>query len=97
MLEAMACGTPVAAFPVDGPFEVLGQAEGKASGGALDADLRQAWLQALSVPRHEARARALNFSWEQASRQFLAHLVPARREVALDRLHQTNDVVTRLS
>jgi len=97
MLEAMACGTPVAAFPVDGPLEVLGQADGRASGGALDVDLKQAWLQALSVQRHEARARALNFTWEQASRQFLAHLVPASREVVLDRPHQTNEVVTRLS
>jgi glycosyltransferase involved in cell wall biosynthesis len=97
MLEAMASGTPVAAFPVDGPLEVLGQADGRASGGAMDLDLKQAWLRALSVPRHEARARALNFSWERASRQFLVHLVPARRGVVLDRPPQTNEVVTRLS
>jgi hypothetical protein len=93
----MASGTPVAAFPVDGPLEVLGQADGRASGGAMDLDLKQAWLRALSVPRHEARARALNFSWVRASRQFLVHLVPARRGVVLDRPPQTNEVVTRLS
>jgi len=78
MLEAMACGTPVAAYPVDGPLEVLGQHEGRVRGGVLDEDLQQAWYRALAVPRHEARARAESFSWEQASCQFLAHLVPAR-------------------
>jgi len=78
MLEAMACGTPVAAYPVDGPLEVLGDGQGQAFGGALDEDLYQAWHRARAVPRHEARARAQVFSWAQASRQFLAHLVPVR-------------------
>lgn len=79
MLEAMACGTPVAAYPVDGPLEVLGQHEGRARGGVLDEDLTQAWYRALAVPRHEARERAMSFSWEQAGCQFLTHLVPAHR------------------
>lgn len=79
MLEAMATGTPVAAYPVDGPLEVLGDTSSQAVGGSLHTDLRTAWYQALTVPRHEARARAQNFSWEQAGRQFLAHLVPAHR------------------
>lgn len=82
MLEAMACGTPVAAFPVDGPLEVLGQggatARGGASGGVLDGDLQRAWFRGLGVPRHEARARALAFSWAHATRLFVANLVPAR-------------------
>ncbi len=82
MLEAMACGTPVAAYPVDGPLEVLGQHQGRAQGGVLDEDLRQAWYRAQAVPRHAARQRAEAFSWEQAARQFLAHLVPARRQEA---------------
>jgi glycosyltransferase involved in cell wall biosynthesis len=96
MLEAMACGTPVAAYPVDGPLEVLGQHEGRVQGGALDADLQQAWYRAQAVPREAARQRAMAFSWEQASRQFLAQLVPARpaREAAGERLHET---VTSLS
>jgi glycosyltransferase involved in cell wall biosynthesis len=97
MLEAMATGTPVAAYPVDGPLEVLGAAEGGMAGGVLDADLRYAWFRTLTIPRHEARARALNFSWEQASRQFLDHLVPARSEVAQDPAFQPNEVVTPLS
>jgi glycosyltransferase involved in cell wall biosynthesis len=72
-LEAMASGTPVAAFPVDGPQEVLGS---PAQGGALHTDLSLAWHQALQVPRENARARALDFSWEKAASQFLSHLVP---------------------
>lgn len=82
MLEAMACGTPVAAYPVDGPTEVLGQAHnglhGRGRGGVMDEDLRRGTEAALALPRHEARARALEFSWHEATRQFVAHLVPAR-------------------
>lgn len=78
MLEAMACGTPVAAYPVDGPMEVLGQNSGQVRGGALHDDLRRAWYQALGVSRHQARARSLDFSWERAAQVFLAHLVTAR-------------------
>ncbi|HEY1103499.1 MAG TPA: glycosyltransferase family 1 protein [Burkholderiaceae bacterium] len=82
MLEAMACGTPVAAYPVDGPLQVLGEAHaglhGQGRGGVMDTDLRRATEAALQVPRHEARTRALEFSWAEATRQFLAHLVPAQ-------------------
>ena len=87
MLEAMACGTPVAAYPVDGPLEVLGAAPGDAAGsaaagGVLHDDLRQACYQALAVPRHEARIRALAFSWTEATQLFVSHLVPARQALA---------------
>ena len=75
MLEAMACGTPVAAFPVEGPLEVVGT---PAQGGALDTDLVSAWYRALAIARHEAHARALTFGWAYASLLFLGHLVPAR-------------------
>ena len=70
MVEAMASGTPVAAYPVDGPLEVLGRADGTGQGslgGAMHVDLQQACYVALTVPRHEARARALDFSWRHAS------------------------------
>lgn len=79
MLEAMACGTPVAAFPVDGPLEVLGDAQGVAQGGALKENLHEAWEAARRIPRHEARQRALTFSWEAAVTGFMANLVPARQ------------------
>ncbi len=93
MLEAMACGTPVAAYPVDGPLEVLGQQEGRAQGGALAPDLLHACHRALAVPRHEARRRAEAFSWAQASRQFLGHLVPARPRAAAGH----DEAVTQMS
>jgi glycosyltransferase involved in cell wall biosynthesis len=74
MLEAMACGTPVAAFPVPGPLDVVGESDG----GVLDDDLRRAALQALEIPRQRARERALGFDWAPVCDQFIAHLVPAR-------------------
>jgi len=82
MLEAMACGTPVAAFPVDGPWEVLGvQGDDPttARGGILSEDLGWAAQRALRVSRSEARAQSEQFSWAEATRQFIEHLVPARR------------------
>ncbi|MDP2818955.1 MAG: glycosyltransferase family 1 protein [Polaromonas sp.] len=78
MLEAMASGTPVAAYPVDGPLEVLGTQGGACHGGVMHADLKQACDGALAIPRHEARVRALDFSWAHAARLFEGHLVPAR-------------------
>jgi glycosyltransferase involved in cell wall biosynthesis len=81
MLEAMACGTPVAAFPVEGPMEVLGAHAGQPPrGGVLNDDLLLATQEALAVPRSEARARALDFTWAQAARLFEQHLVPAQRK-----------------
>ena len=77
MLEAMASGTPVAAFPVDGPLEVLGKPDGSCHGGVMHQDLKQASYQAMQVPRYAARARALDFSWEHAAQLFERHLVPA--------------------
>lgn len=81
MAEAMACGTPVAAFPADGPLTVLGRprADGCGSlGGAMHEELQKACFAALAVPRHEARERALDFSWAQAARLFSDYLVPVR-------------------
>ncbi len=86
MLEAMASGTPVAAYPVDGPLEVLGTQDGRAQGGVLHADLKQASLAALAVPRHEARARSLAFSWSHAARLFEGHLVAARENTGKQRV-----------
>lgn len=74
MLEAMACGTPVAAFPVDGPCEVLTAESGQVIGGVLHPDLSEATRQALTVPRATASARACEFSWEKASHLFTTYL-----------------------
>lgn len=79
MLEAMACGTPVAAFPVDGPMEVLGAHLGRVPrGGVLHDNLLTASQQALATPRSEARSRAMDFTWTQAAQLFQQYLVPAR-------------------
>ena len=72
LLEAMACGCPVAAYPVTGPVDVIGTSPA----GALDEDLRAACLRALEIPRAVARRHAERFSWEASTRQFLAHLHP---------------------
>lgn len=81
MLEAMACGTPVAAFPVDGPLQVLGADSGAPpKGGALASDLLTATQAALAIPRSQARARALDFTWAQTAKLFEEYQVPARSQ-----------------
>lgn len=72
LLEAMACGTPVAAYPVTGPIDVLGTS----NAGAMHEDLREACMQALKIPRAAARAHAEKFSWRDASEEFARHLKP---------------------
>ncbi len=67
MLEAMACGTPVAAYPVTGPVDVVQ----RDVTGILDDDLRAAALAALDLPRDVVRAHAVESSWERATRQFV--------------------------
>jgi glycosyltransferase involved in cell wall biosynthesis len=79
MLEAMACGLPVAAFPVAGPKDVVREGEV----GALDWDLAKAVERALALPRAACRLYAQDFSWEAATRQFLANLAPVSYALAL--------------
>ena len=67
-------------------LEVLATQDGRAQGGVLHADLKQASLAALAVPRHEARARSLEFSWTHAARLFEGHLVAARHSVGSQRV-----------
>lgn len=74
MLEAMACGTPVAAFPVAGPVDVVTQGVT----GVLDNDLQRAALQALKLNRSDCRDFALCRSWRACARILLDNLVPAR-------------------
>ncbi|HUE91219.1 glycosyltransferase family 1 protein [Pseudomonas sp.] len=68
MLEALACGTPVAAFPVAGPLDVL-QA---GVSGVLDEDLRAACLAALSLDRGRCAELAARQSWRASALEFLA-------------------------
>ena len=74
ILEALACGTPVAAFPVTGPKDVLADAVGLI--GAVNADLRLAALAALEADRAACRAHAERYSWRACAEIFLSHLVP---------------------
>jgi glycosyltransferase involved in cell wall biosynthesis len=73
LLEALASGTPVAAFPVTGPIDVIGDAPV----GVLDEDLKAAALGALKVDRVACRAYAERFSWAASTDQFLEYL-PSR-------------------
>ncbi len=74
ILEALACGTPVAAFPVTGPMDVL--ADTGDSVGAVDADLRAACLRALHADRAACRRHAERFAWRACAEIFLSHLAP---------------------
>jgi glycosyltransferase involved in cell wall biosynthesis len=72
LLEALASGLPVAAFPVPGPLDVVNGA----TVGCLDEDLAGAALQALTIRPEHCRAYALGFSWRSCAEQFLANLQP---------------------
>jgi 1,2-diacylglycerol 3-alpha-glucosyltransferase/glucuronosyltransferase len=74
LLEALACGLPVAALPVPGPLDIIGDS----GAGALDWDLRAAALAALKISNEICRLQAERFSWETSIEQFLSHVVPVR-------------------
>jgi glycosyltransferase involved in cell wall biosynthesis len=78
LLEAMASGLPVAAYPVTGPLDVIGDSKA----GVLHEDLRTACLMALNLRREDAAMHAQNFSWRAATEQFTGHLHPRRNEAA---------------
>lgn len=80
MLEAMACGTPVAAFPVDGPLQVLCGDAGQYMGGVLSEDLHAAVKASLEIPREQARHRAESFGWASTVALFKSYLVPIQRQ-----------------
>ncbi|HZA22289.1 MAG TPA: glycosyltransferase family 1 protein [Dehalococcoidia bacterium] len=70
LLEALACGTPVAAFPVTGPIDVIKDDQV----GALDEDLARAVTRALTLNREDCRKYALRYSWENCARVLAQHL-----------------------
>lgn len=70
LLEALASGVPVAAFPVQGPLDIIGGSDA----GCLDEDLGQAIRKALEIPPEVCRAHAMTFSWHETSEEFARHL-----------------------
>ena len=74
ILEAMACGVPVAAHPVTGPLDVIGGS----GAGVLDEDLGRAARAALDCDRARCRAHAETFSWAACTETFRRQLVPIR-------------------
>ncbi len=76
LLEALASGLPVAAYPVMGPLDILGDSDA----GILDEDLRAACLGALEIDPAAARELALSFSWRRSAMQFLDNIRLANGE-----------------
>lgn len=74
LLEALASGTPVAAYPVTGPLDVIGTAPV----GSLKPNLTEAWEEAIQIPSEDCREFALEFSWEKSAEQFLKNLAWVR-------------------
>jgi glycosyltransferase involved in cell wall biosynthesis len=72
LLEAMASGVPVAAYPVTGPIDVVQ----RGVSGILDDDLGNAARQALRLNPTDCRAHAMQYTWERATNQFLENLSP---------------------
>jgi glycosyltransferase involved in cell wall biosynthesis len=73
LIEALASGLPIAAFPVTGPLDVLGT-----SGcGVLSQDLREAALSALDIPKDRCRAYGETFTWQESARQFFSNIEKA--------------------
>ncbi|HEX5182110.1 MAG TPA: glycosyltransferase family 1 protein [Allosphingosinicella sp.] len=78
LIEALACGTPVAAFPVPGPLDLIGEEV-----GALDPCLAAATARALGRDRSQCTAYGQSFSWTRSADQFEAALIPIRPAAAL--------------
>lgn len=72
LLEALASGLPVAAFPVPGPLDVIGVS----GAGVLSEDLGDAARQALTIAPELCREYALTFSWQASTQQFVDNLSP---------------------
>ncbi len=70
ILEAMACGTPVAAYPAPGPIDIIPGS----NAGVLDEDLTKAALAALDLDRGVTRAYAEQYSWRACAEEFLMNL-----------------------
>jgi len=75
ILEALASGVPVAAYPVRGPLDIIRQGET----GFLDEDLGRAVIQAMEIDGRKCREFALSHTWTKSTRQFFENLALIRR------------------
>ena len=87
LLDALASGIPVAAFPVTGPVDVI--ASDKV--GKLDQDLKKAITDALQLDPQDCRNYALNYSWKNCTEQFFNQLVPAFEEIKQAESHVVSE------
>jgi glycosyltransferase involved in cell wall biosynthesis len=83
MIEALACGAPVAAFPVPGPLDVVTDPRI----GVLSEDLRAACLGALALSRETCRAHAARYTWPESARQFIDNVIRARSAALARRVY----------
>ncbi len=81
IIEAMATGTPVAAYPVTGPIDIIPGSDA----GVVDEDLQKACLDCLKLDRKKTAAHANNYSWEAVSETFFSYLTPEYEPVARKR------------
>jgi glycosyltransferase involved in cell wall biosynthesis len=89
ILEAMASGLPVAAYPVTGPVDIVEHG----TSGILDEDLASAARRALWLNREQVRRRALDFTWQRTAEMFIHNIRHARTSAAGSRtaaLSETN-------
>ena len=73
LLEAMASGLPVASYPVTGPLDVIGDS----GAGIMNDNLAEAVDAAMNITPELCRAHALTYSWQDATGQFLGHILRA--------------------
>jgi glycosyltransferase involved in cell wall biosynthesis len=89
IIESMATGTPVAAFPVSGPIDIIPGS----SAGIVDDDLKTACMSALTLSRDDTRAHAEHYSWEAATDIFFKHLTPEYEPIARRRWRRARRMV----
>ncbi|WP_418152512.1 glycosyltransferase family 4 protein [Litorimonas sp. RW-G-Af-16] len=85
IIEAMATGSPVAAYPVSGPIDIIPGSQA----GVVDEDLRTACLAALQLSRDDAIAHAATYSWDAVSDVFFSYLTPEYKPQARRRWRRT--------
>jgi glycosyltransferase involved in cell wall biosynthesis len=91
ILEAAACGTPVAAYVAPGPQDILPGT----NAGIVDNDLTKACLEALKLSRDDARALAERYSWRSCAEEFRRNLEPLPKEKGRRFWHKLRDLRAR--